>query len=121
MQTISRRPGDGTLRFVMRDPAVQTAALLYWLGLPEPSREENFTEVTRRFSALMQVVFADERPGAFVNREVIREVVQAGVIDRVVFLDGSWLDVWNDSHCEDICNLHSCRRHTCHLPAPLYP
>lgn len=121
MHTISRYRSDGTLRFVVRDPAVPAAALLYWLGIPEPSQDVSFSEVTQRFSSLMQVVFADERSGAFVNREVVREVVQSGVIDRLVFFDDSWLDVWNDSHCADICNLYSCRRHTCHLPEPLHP
>ncbi|AXF05768.1 hypothetical protein CUJ88_45920 (plasmid) [Paraburkholderia hospita] len=121
MQTISRCRSDGTLRFVVRNPSVPTAALLYWLGMPEPSQDASFREATQRLSPLMQVVFADERPGAFVNRKVVREVIQSGVVDRLVFFDDSWLDVWNDSHCADICNLYSCRRHTCHLPEPLHP
>lgn len=102
-----------TLRFVIRDPASPTAALLYWLGVREPSRDASFVEVTRRYGPLMQVVFADERPGAFVNREAVREVAESGAIDRLIFSDDSWLDVWSDSHCSDLCNLHSCRRHTC--------
>jgi hypothetical protein len=121
MHTISRCRSDAALRFVVRHPSVKTAALLHWLGMPEPTQDASFREVTQRFSPLMQVVFADERPGAFVNRKVVREVIQSGVIDRLVFFDDSWLDVWNDSHCADICNLYSCRRHTCHLPEPLHP
>ncbi|HKR47906.1 MAG TPA: hypothetical protein VJU59_50975 [Paraburkholderia sp.] len=104
---------SGTLRFVARDSGDPKAALLYWLGVAEPSRELSFVEVTQRFSPLMQVVFPDERPGAFVNREAVRDVLRSGHIERLVFLDGSWLNVWNDSECADICNLDSSGRHIC--------
>ncbi|HKU01046.1 MAG TPA: hypothetical protein VJS30_31595 [Paraburkholderia sp.] len=108
-----RKIAGKTLRFVIRDPANPAAALLYWLGMREPSQDASFVEVTRRYGPLMQVVFADERPGAFVNRKAVREVVESGAIDRLVFSDDSWLDVWSDSCCSDLCNLHACRRHTC--------
>ena len=70
-------------------------------------------EITGRFGPLMQVVFPDDRPGAFVNRSALLVIQRFGTIDRLVFLDGSWLDVWNDRNCADICNLYSSRRHTC--------
>lgn len=113
MQTISNTQYRPALRFVIRDPANPAAALLYWLGTPEPSREASFIDATRRFGPLMQVVFADERPGAFVNGHAVRQVIGFGVIDRLVFNDRSWLDIWNDSRCSDLCNLLACRQHTC--------
>ncbi len=121
MQTISIFPGNQVLRFVVRDPACPRAALLFWLGVADPSRRASFSEVTEHFGPLMQVVFPDERPGAFVNREAVRQIVEAGGIDRIIFFDDSWLDVWNDNHCTDICNLYACPRHTCPPPRSIRP
>jgi hypothetical protein len=101
------------LRFIARDATNSTAALLYWLGADKPSTDASFAEVTQRFAPLMQVVFAEERPGAFVNRYAVREAHRSGTATRLIFLDGSWLDVWDDSHCSDICNLYSCWRQSC--------
>jgi hypothetical protein len=113
MNILSTQPLARPLRFIVRDTANPTAALLYWLGAARPSTEASFVEVTQRFAPLMQVVFADERPGAFVNRGAVREAHQSGAATRLIFLDESWLDIWNDSHCSDICNLYSCRRRSC--------
>jgi len=113
MQMHTAMPVTRTLRFIVRDAVDQRAALLYWLGAAEPSTNASFAEVTQRFAPLMQVVFAQERPGAFVNRDAVREAQRSGTATRLVFLDESWLDIWDDSHCADICNLFSCRRQSC--------
>jgi hypothetical protein len=113
MQMHTAMPVTRTLRFIVRDAVDQRAALLYWLGAAEPSTNASFAEVTQRFAPLMQVVFAQERPGAFVNRDAVREAHRSGTATRIVFLDESWLDIWDDSHCADICNLFSCRRQSC--------
>jgi hypothetical protein len=117
MQMHTSLPGMGSLRFVLRDPANPTAALLYWLGAVNPSTNTSFAEVTQRFAPLMQVVFAEERPGAFVNRDAVREAHRTGTGTRLIFFDESWLDIWDDSHCSDICNLQSCRRQSCGSPS----
>lgn len=121
MPKINRCESTRTLRFVARDATNPKAALLYWMGVPEPTSDASFHEVTERFAPLMQVVFPDERPGAFVNRNAVRAVLRTAMTKRLVFLDGSSLDVWNDRHCADICNLHSCWRHTCHPSRPAIP
>ncbi|MGF6935724.1 hypothetical protein OKW41_004886 [Paraburkholderia sp. UCT70] len=108
--------GEKTLRFIARKAGSPTAALVYWLDVTEPSSEASFTEITRRFAPLMQVVFPDDRPGAFVNRSALLDIQHLGTIDRLIFLDGLWLDVWNDRDCADICNLYFSRRHTCCPP-----
>jgi len=113
MQMHTAMPVTRTLRFIVRDAVDQRAALLYWLDAAEPSTNASFAEVTQRFAPLMQVVFAQERPGAFVNRDAVREAHRSGTATRLVFLDESWLDIWDDSHCADICNLFSCRRQSC--------
>jgi hypothetical protein len=113
MQMHTAMPVTRTLRFIVRDAVDQRAALLYWLDAAEPSTNASFAEVTQRFAPLMQVVFAQERPGAFVNKDAVREAHRSGTATRLVFLDESWLDIWDDSHCADICNLFSCRRQSC--------
>lgn len=114
--TMNEFSGEKTLRFVARKAGSPTAALVYWLGVTEPSGDASVTEIVERLGPLMQVVFPDDRPGAFVNRSALLEIRQFGTIDGLIFLDGSWLDVWNDRDCADICNLYSSRRHTCCLP-----
>jgi hypothetical protein len=113
MQTINASPSNRGLRYVARDPQDTRTALLYWLGAALPARAANFSEVTQRLSPLMQVVFPDERPGVFVNQLAVREVLRNGSLERLIFLDGSWLDVWSGGSCTDLCNLHSSRRHIC--------
>jgi hypothetical protein len=110
MQMNTAPPVTRALRFILRDAAAPTAALLYWLGAAKPSTNASFAEVNQRFAPLMQVVFAEERPGAFVNRDAVREAHCLGTATRLFLVDGSWLDIWDDSHCSDICNLHACRR-----------
>ena len=116
MQMHTALPDTRALRFVLRDAANPTAALLYWLGAAKPSTNASFAEVVQRFAPLMQVIFAEERPGAFVNRDAVREAHRSGTATRLIFLDESWLDIWDDSHCSDICNLYSCRRQSCCSP-----
>ena len=82
-----------TLRFLARDAQDPGAALAYWLGQARPSRESNFFDATQKFGPLMQLVLPDERPGVFVNRSAVRAVRDCGVVKRLVFKDGSWLDV----------------------------
>lgn len=113
MQIPTALPVERGLRFIVRDAASPTAALLYWLGADKPSTDASFAEVTQRFAPLMQVVFAEERPGAFVNPDAVREAQRLGAATRLIFHDESWLDIWDDSHCSDICNLYSYRRHSC--------
>jgi len=119
MQTLTSLPMARPLRFVLRDAGNPTAALLYWLDAAKPTTYVSFAEVTRRMAPLMQVVFSDERPGAFVNRDVVRCVHQSSAATRLIFLDGSWLEIWDDSQCSDICNLYSCRRQSCCSPKPV--
>ena len=113
MQIPSAPPVERSLRFIVRDASSPTAALLYWLGADQPSTNPSFVEATQRFAPLMQVVFPEERPGAFVNRDAVREAQRLGAATRLIFHDESWLDILDDSHCSDICNLYSCRRHAC--------
>jgi len=116
MQMHTALPVTRALRFILRDAANPTAALLYWLGAAKPSTNASFAEVAQRFAPLMQVVFAEERPGAFVNRNAVREAHRSGTATRLIFFDESWLDIWDDSHCSDICNLYSYRRQSCCSP-----
>lgn len=120
---MNESPSGKTLRFIARKAGSPTAALLYWLDVAEPSSEVSVTEISQRFAPLMQVVFPDDRPGAFVNRSAPLGIQELRTINRLIFLDGSWLDVWNDRYCADICNLFSNRRHTCCLsrPTPSWP
>jgi hypothetical protein len=113
MANISVPIGNQRLRFVARDPEDPRGALLYWLGATEPVQAANFFELTQRFSPLIQVVFPDERPGAFVNLRAVRRVLRQGSLDCLYFLDGSRLDVWSGANCTDLCNLHLSRRHVC--------
>lgn len=113
MQTIPHFRTAPVLRFVARDADDPRAALLHWLGVAEPSRETSFFRVTQRFSALMQVVLPDERPGVFVNRLAIRTVLPAGCIKRLIFLDDSWLEIRYSGNCGDLCNLHPAWTHAC--------
>jgi hypothetical protein len=121
MQILTTLPVARALRFILRDAANPTAALLYWLGVAKPSTDASFAEITQRFAPLMQVVFVEERPGAFVNRGAVREAHHSGAATRLIFLDESWLDIWDDSHCSDICNLYSCRRLSCCSPKFILP
>jgi hypothetical protein len=81
------------VRFLARDVQDPGAALVYWLGVAEPSREMSFFEAARKFGPLMQLVLPDERPGVFVNRSAVHTVQDCGVVKRLVFADGSSLDV----------------------------
>jgi hypothetical protein len=113
MKTINTSPTNRGLRYVARDPEDTRTALLYWVGTALPARAANFAEVTQRLSPLMQVVFPDERPGVFVNPLAVRQVIRNGSLERLIFVDGSWLDVWSGGSCTDLCSLHASRRHRC--------
>ncbi|AXF06018.1 hypothetical protein [Paraburkholderia hospita] len=92
------------LRMVERDARHPGAALVYWLGITEPSYEANFFEATRKFAPLMQLVLPDERPGVFVNRSAVHTVQDCGVLKRLVFKDDSSLDVRYSGPCSDLCD-----------------
>ena len=92
-----------TLRMLARDAQNPSAALVYWLGIEEPSFEANFFETTRKFGSLMQLVLPDERPGVFVNRGAVHAVQDFGVVKRLVFKDKSSLDVRYSGPCSDLC------------------
>ena len=92
-----------TLRMITRDAQNPSAALVYWLGIEEPSFEANFFETTRKFGSLMQLVLPDERPGVFVNRSAVHTVLDFGVVKRLVFKDKSSLDVRYSGPCSDLC------------------
>jgi hypothetical protein len=51
----------------------------------------------------MQLVLPDERPGVFVNRDAVDTVLDRGVFKRLVFKDGSWLDVRYAGASSDLC------------------
>ncbi|MFM0215467.1 hypothetical protein [Paraburkholderia caledonica] len=82
-----------TLRFLARDSKNPSAALVYWLGVTEPSCEPSFFDAVRKFGPLLQMVLPDERPGVFVKREAVHAVQDCGVVKRLVFKDQSSLDV----------------------------
>jgi hypothetical protein len=96
--------GQKTLRMLARDAQNPSAALVYWLGQTEPSREANFFETTRRFGSLMQLVLPDERPGVFVNRSAVHTVQDCGVVKRLVFKDRSSLAVRYSGPSSDLCD-----------------
>ncbi|WP_207000827.1 hypothetical protein [Trinickia mobilis] len=85
--------GERTLRFLARDAGDPGAALAYWLEVEEPSCEPNFFDATQALGPLMQLVLPDDRPGVFVNRSAVDTVLDFGAVKRIVFKDGSWLDV----------------------------
>jgi hypothetical protein len=96
--------GQKTLRMLARDAQNPSAALVYWLGIAEPSSEANFFEATRKHGSLMQLVLPDERPGVFVTRSAIHTVEDCGVVKRLVFKDQSSLDVRYRGSCSDLCD-----------------
>ena len=55
-------PAQQTLRFLARDAKNPGAALVYWLGMAEPSSKPSFFDSMQKFSPLMQLVLHDERP-----------------------------------------------------------
>ena len=73
---------------------------MYWLGVVEPSRESHFFDAAQKFGPLMQLVLPDERPGVFVNRSAVQDY---GVVKRLVFKDGSWLEVLYAGPSSDLC------------------
>jgi hypothetical protein len=91
-----------TLRFLARDAQNPSAALVYWLGVMEPSREPSFFNAMQKFGPLMQLVLPDERPGVFVKGDAVRIVQDCGVVKRLVFRDGSSLDVRYAGPCSDL-------------------
>jgi hypothetical protein len=96
--------GQRKLRMVARDAKHPGAALVYWLGIAEPSHEANFFEATQKFGSLMQLVLPDERPGVFVNRSAVLAVHDYGVVKRLVFKDRSSLKVRYNGPCSDLCD-----------------
>ncbi|CAB3743556.1 hypothetical protein [Paraburkholderia rhynchosiae] len=91
-----------TLRFLARDVRNPGAALVYWLGVIEPSLEPSFFNAMQKYGPLMQLVLPDERPGVFVERDAVQRVQDSGVVKRLVFKDGSSLDVRYDGPCRDL-------------------
>jgi hypothetical protein len=91
-----------TLRFLARDFQNPGAALVYWLGATEPSREASFFDAMQKYGPLMQLVLPDERPGVFVKRDAVRIVQDSGAVKRLVFKDGSSLDVRYAGECSDL-------------------
>ncbi|SDH26202.1 hypothetical protein SAMN04487926_103124 [Paraburkholderia steynii] len=90
---------------VARDAKHPSAALVYWLGITEPSHEANFFEATQHFGSLMQLVLPDERPGVFVSRSAVHTVQDYGVVKRLVFKDKSSLEVRYSGPCSDLCDV----------------
>jgi hypothetical protein len=90
------------LRFLARDPKIPGAALVYWLGVVEPSREPSFFNAMQKLSPLMQLVLPDERPGVFVRRSAVHVVQDYGVVKRLVFKDQSSLEVRYNGPCSDL-------------------
>jgi hypothetical protein len=82
-----------TLRFLARDSKNPSAALVYWLGVTEPSCEPSFFDAVQKYGPLLQMVLTDERPGVFVKREAVHAVQDCGAVKRLVFKDQSSLDV----------------------------
>lgn len=74
--------------FLARDSRNPGGALVYWLGVTEPSREPYFFDAMQQFGPLMQLVLPDERPGVFAKRSAVSSVQDCGVVKRLVFKDG---------------------------------
>lgn len=91
-----------TLRFLARDAKNPGAALVYWLGVKEPTLEPRFSDAMHKFGPLMQMVLPDERPGVFVKRDAVQMVQDCGVVKRLVFKDRSSLDVRYAGPCSDL-------------------
>ncbi|MGF6903610.1 hypothetical protein [Paraburkholderia phytofirmans] len=104
IETSSYVLGQETLRFLARDARNSGAALVYWEGVTEPSREPSFFDAMQKFGPLMQLVLPDERPGVFVKRSAVHTVQDCGVVKRLVFKDGSSLDVRYAGPCSDLYN-----------------
>jgi hypothetical protein len=102
IETSSYVLGQETLRFLARGAQNPGTALVYWLGMTEPSSEPSFFDAMQKFGPLMQLVLPDERPGVFVNRGAVHIVQDCGVVKRLVFKDGSSLDVRYDGPCSDL-------------------
>ena len=81
------------VRFLARDAKNPVVALVYWLGLRQPSVEPSFYHAMHKFAPLMQLILPDERPGVFVNRNAVHFVHDFGIVKRLVFKDKSSLDV----------------------------
>jgi hypothetical protein len=58
----------------------------------------------QKFGALMQLVLPDERPAVFVKRDAVQSVMDFGTVKRLVFRDGSSLDVRYAGPCSDLCD-----------------
>ncbi|MFB9128561.1 hypothetical protein E2553_24900 [Paraburkholderia dipogonis] len=93
---------EKTLRFLARDSQNPAGALVYWLGVTEPSRAPRFFEAMQKFGQLMQLVLPDERPGVFVKRSAVKLAQDYGDVKRLVFKDGSSLDVRYAGPCSDL-------------------
>ncbi|MBC8751896.1 MULTISPECIES: hypothetical protein [Paraburkholderia] len=93
-----------TLRFLARDARNPGAALVYWLGVREPSLESSFFHAMQKYGPLMQLVLPDERPGVFVKRDAVQRVQDSGILKRLVFKDESSLDVRYGGPCRDLFN-----------------
>jgi hypothetical protein len=92
------------LRFLARDAQNPGSAIVYWLGRTEPSRELSFFDAMQKFGSLIQLVLPDERPGVFVKRDAVQRVTDFGTVKRLVFKDGSCLDVRYEGQCSDLFN-----------------
>jgi hypothetical protein len=90
------------VRFLARDSSNHVAALVYWLGVAQPSREPSFFAAIQKFSPLMQLILPDERPGVFVNRGAVHIAHDCGIVKRLVFKDRSSLDVRYAGPCSDL-------------------
>jgi hypothetical protein len=91
-----------TLRYLERDARNPGAALVHWLGETKPSLESSFFNAMQRYGPLMQLVPPDERPGVLVKREAVQKVHDTGVVKRLVFKDGSSLEVRYGGPCRDL-------------------
>lgn len=104
--------GQRALRFLACNAHAPGIALVYWLGVVEPSRESHFFDAAQKFGPLMQLVLPDERPGVFVNRSAVQSVQDYGVVKRLVFKDGSWLDLRYAGPSSDLCHQQAERART---------
>jgi hypothetical protein len=97
----------GAVRFLARHSGDPSTVLIYWMGSAEPTRESSFFDAMQRYGPLMQLVLPDERPGVFVNRHAVGAVHGDGVVKRLVFKDGSLLDVRYDGDRTDLFSQRS--------------
>ena len=76
--------------------------MAYWLGETKPSLESSFFNAMQKYGPLMQLGPPNGHPDVFVKRESVQKVHDTGVVKRLIFKDGSSLEVRYAGPCRDL-------------------